>query len=694
MPNYTPSAFIPTAPRTGDADRGIVYRGKNVWIRGAGERFYAEVYQGSRNLNETIPTAALTGTVSINAGSKNLLGSGTNFLDQLHPGQFILAGGELLVIDEILSATTATVWRAATANVAAVAAHRLPVIFELDSKRGTLLRGNATYGEQGTIIALGDGTLRLNGQPLAGQSLDASRQAKIAVYNPTTGSYTVYTLGFSAPAGQTATNVAGGTRGMTAGRRSLRLCKGRKATNGFGNPGEPLKFTLAAGEKIKISGVTFDNAEGQDVFHIFSTAFENSTSINPDEGPWYRDRTITAADAPGGIYEFEYLNSELGTEKVTINNDAPYDAEFVHSLIGSPIFVSCQGKGHAGKPNGTSPGPFIQPAKPNNIEAAPRGHPNVVSTSPVEDILGALPVSARLFLMTRNRLNFASFTGNPAFPVTIRPFWKRGFANPFNLTVVDEYLYAATTQGFTRAAHEGDGNLGPDDFSEKVTEFVAGWNLGHTLSAHDPKNEAVVFFYSGAYKNAAGFWVTIALPFLWRQGFWNPPIVIESGQRDMIVSGVVTINGYLEFLAGGRKADGTIQVDTFRFDEGNQPGETAEVVSWQIAWQFSDDGDDRLAKIVKGLSLTAKTTNASFGIFGSRSGSLIDTDALEKGSNFALFSQPIPNSAEITVSEWKKFVVRELLLYTVAVEGVWNGAGVKDRVDEVNLYVEKGGLRK
>lgn len=683
-----------TKPRTGADDR-TVFRGANMWIRGSAPDFYAECYSGSENLNETIPTAALTGTISFTANSKNVAGAGTAFLTELHQGQFLLAATEMLVVDRILSDALFTVHRAPQATAAGQTCYRLPVLFEMDKKRGTLLRGNAQEYEQGSIIAVGDGALRINGAVLPGTSLAASRSPKIAVYNPLTGNYSVHTLGLNAPTGITATNVSGGSKGMTPGARGLRFSRGRKVTGkGYGNPSDNIKVTIAAGEKIEVVFPAMDAANGQDIWIVWGTLYESSTtSINPAEGPWYKIGTVEISQisggAAGGTYALEYLNSEVGrSDLLSFNNDAPTDAEFVQSLIGYPIYVSCQGQGTAAKPNGTSPGPFIVPAKPNNLEAAPLSYPNPVATSPPETILGAVAASGRLNLLTANRLCFAAFTGNPNFPVTIRPFWATGFANPFGLAFVNGMLYGATNSGFTRSVAEGDEGSEEHRFADDVEEISREWNPGHELVRHDPKNEAMCFFYSGAYKNAAGFWVTLVFPYMLRLGAWNPPIVLESDARDMIVSGAATVNGKLEFLAGGRTAAGGVQVDTFRFDTG-----AGEAINWYLAWNYSDDGLEQNAKVVKGYRVTGKTTSASLGIYGARSNSDIDALPLETGAG-AAGSVIVPNKTNVAINKLDKFIVRELLLYTARIGGTWSGSGKKDRVDEVILLVEQGGVRK
>jgi len=669
-----------------------------MWIRGNAPLFYAECYAGSLDLNENIPVKQISGKISFDEGDPVIEGNTTFFRDEIRQGQFIYAGSELLVVEEILDDLHFRVYRAPSASAANVYAYLMPVLQNLDARRATFIRGSLLNTEQGSIIGVGDGEVRINGLPLTGGSLTLKRKAQIALFDAVTETFTIYDLGFSKPTGITAAGVAGGTRGMTAGARSFRVAKARKQTGGFGNPSDPIAFNLTAGQKPEISFPAMDASEGQNAWSVFGTLFESSTSLSPVEGPWYEVALLTDSDVSpaGGNYDLEYLNSEISrSQLVSFDNTPPSDAEFVSALVGYPVYISCQGKGNSAKPDGTSPGPFIIPAKPNNIEAAPLKRPNPVAVSPLEDIIGFLPGVGRIFLMTKNHLNFASFTGNPQFPVTIRPYWERGFANPFSLIMVGKEIFGSTSGGLFRSASEADEAVTEYSFGADVEEFLRTYNSGHRLSGYDPKNEAVCVFYSGAYKNQSGYWTTVILPFLLKQNFWSTPIVLSSDTRDMIVSGCATVGNHLEFLCGGYSSETSqVEIRTYRFDE--RDGNSTEEVPWQLVWSFSDDGEEQRAKVIKGIRVTGKTTNASYGIFGSRSNTQIDVAAIETGNLASVTGLlPIPDTSNVTVGAWNNdLIVRELLLYAPGVEGKWNGEGMKDRIDEIVVEVSLGGFRK
>src|SRR6185369_15587765 len=112
--------------------------------------------------------------------------------------------------------------------------------------------------------------------------------------------------------------------------------------------------------------------------------------------PWYFLDQYTGSTA-GFTTSIEWLDAEVErNDLITFDNDAPPSANFVVMLNNVPVWISCQGL------NGSSPGPFIFPAKPGNIEAAPAVL--AFSSSPPEVILGVLSADGRAYLLTNNGL--------------------------------------------------------------------------------------------------------------------------------------------------------------------------------------------------------------------------------------------------------------------------------------------------
>jgi hypothetical protein len=692
-----------------------VFRGQNFFLKGRAPNLYFESYGGHKNLSEIIPTAILTGTISFSPSSRTISGTSTAFFDEAHIGQFIITLlGEIIVVEEVLTDTSLRAASYPLTTGTSVAGYRMPVLFDMDNKRGTLLSGNAIKFDKGTIIAVGSGTLRVNGSALAGTSLSATRTAKLALYNAATDNYSVFPLGFDGvPTGITATAVAGGTRGMVAGKYSLRIQKANSATGGYGNPSEKITVTIAAGERIRLTGFALtsdDIAMGWDSWRINGNRNGGSTALNDHSyanGAWYLVKTVypaTRTDMPADLllsdldadaaaddYNLEYLDAEIdGTLRIlTFDNDDPPDAEFVGTVAGYPVLISCQGKGTPDKPNGTSPGAFIVPTKPANIEAAPLG--GAVPLSPPETIIGMYMAAGRLYLLTVNSLPIAVFTADPTFPVATRPFWKSGFKNPYAICFVNGTLYGFTSSGATRSVEGGDEGSEQHTFAADMEEIMKNWDASRVFVVHDPANECVCFINSGAYKNSSGYWVSECYPYMLRQEAWNMPIIFSATTHDMVVTGAATVNGRMEFLAGGRKSGGTLEVNTYRFDDSFD----GEDVAGYVAFQYSDDGVEDRPKKVKGIRITGDLTGASFGIHGTLAGEVIDVPALEAGNSGSKSGAiALTDSTDVTLGEWIPLNVPNLNNYTIRIDSVWDGTGARNRIDSVEIAgLVQGGRR-
>lgn len=456
---YRPSNFVPTTSFTGEEDPRI-FRGENMWLRtGRFGSVYSEGYSGNLDLSETIPTKTLTGTIAWSSSTKVVTGTGTAFISELHLGSFILGDGgagqtELLVVDKIISDTSITITRLPTTTLSGKTGYVMPVIFPVGIDRGTAIRGNVVSFIRGHYLGVGDGTFRINGQTLT-NSLTLSKTPTFALYNSSTGQYTINTYGIDklttpvtiaavtrlAITGATAASpisitsaghglatgtkvtIAGiigvpeangtfiitntgvntftlnGTTGtgayvsggfvhpsiMRAGSYNVRVCRSNTSTLGFSQPTDVIDpVTLTVNQSIRI---TFNTAmvSDQDAYDIYATEFvDNSTATVEARymGPWYKVKTVTAADLIDGSHAtgretgtshvFSFADSEIsgaGATLLSFDNFTAKHAEFVALQNGFPIFFSCLGRGNTIDTDSTSPGPVAIPAKPSNPEA-------------------------------------------------------------------------------------------------------------------------------------------------------------------------------------------------------------------------------------------------------------------------------------------------------------------------------------
>lgn len=660
-------------------------------LRGTPPQMYFECYQGSENLNQPLPTSAITGTISFSPITTTILGSGTSFFDELHIGQMLLAETEVIVVKQITDDTHFTACRLPLSTENNVAALRCPIIFTLNFDIGSLLRGNAVEFDKGTILAVGDGELLVNGSALPGDSLTATRRAQVALYDASTQTYDVQPIGFDdVPTFPTITVVgSGGTKNMSLGYYSFRVAYGSSVTTGYGNPTDTILSGGTIGYQLTLASSVFEfdfSADSPptkaDSYVIYASAFQNSSAqsqINAIQGAWFEIRRVKFSELTANKIRVEYTDSELG-DAVSIDNDSPADAEFIATLTNYPILISTNGRGvgSGARQAETSPGAFISPIKTGNFD----GYPSdlKVPTEKGEIILGVKGVAGRLFLMCPNTLQATSATQLPTAPFTTRPFWMRGFTTCNNLAVIDDKLYGFTSGSMFRSIAEGDTGNESNDFASDVKSLLSTYNAGYEFTEHDPKNEYVCVIISAKELNSDGWWTSEILPFSLDQQVWVDPIVLSRPDRDMIVSGTASVNGFLYFVAGGRKADTSIVFDTWRFDTGNVV-EGDEEIDWSLTWTLADNGLENFAKVIRKLRVTGKFTNAVLRIYATKAGEEINIADIDAGTN-PLYEISLADSTAVTRYNIIKTQIKNLQMWTVQIAGTWDGIGNKDRFDE------------
>lgn len=561
--------YIPTAPRSGNLGDNTTLRLHNLIVRGRADGLrYWETWSGLNDIQQHIPMVALTGTLRLD--STNIVnGNETLFLSECHLGQRIClipadnSTSYLITPKRIIADDQMEVWQTHLVNVFDLVGWRMPRLFAINNQRGVCLTGNVLKLDKGSLLGVGSGTLYVDGQVLQGESMALDRHPSIALLDPATNNYDVFPLGMPTPTGITAAAVGGGSK-MQGGNYSFVVTPARKETVGYNNPSERVDVTISTNDQIAITFPAMDATSGQNAWIVWVTTFADTlgADLNYLNGPWHRLRLIDTSEvsAAGGTVNIEYYDAEVEfNEIVSFNNDPPTDAEFVESLNSYPIWISCQGQGWNLHPEATSPGPFIVPAKPNNIEAAPLEF--AFSSSPPETIIGSLAQEGRIYLETINKLQIAQATPDPNVPILIRPYWGMGFALPEQVIDFGAKLYGVPVSGPTRSALNGDESTIETDWAADVYEITKNWNPGQTMIAGDPTNNAVVLFHIADRRNSAGFWTTKWLMFGVSQNFWISAgeIGIDGddenhwNQRDNIVCGVATIANRLEILISGRE---------------------------------------------------------------------------------------------------------------------------------------------
>jgi len=552
--------YWPTVALTGD-ESNSAFRLNNLILRGLPPSQYWETFSGLGDLNEPLDMVALTGTLTLTVDSTTVTGVGTAFFSEVRLGQKITAIASddstswPLVARRVVSDTEIEVWRAPDSSASGVIGWRMSRMYAINAQRGSSSWGGVDPLDKGSFIGAGAGVFQLNGQPLSA-SWTLARHPSIALFDAATDTYTNFPLGMNTPAAPTLAAVGGGTKGMQAGSYSAVILPARSQTGGYNNPSPRADVTIATGDKVQFTLPAMDTANGQDAWWLAVTPYVAAIGANLGylQGPWFFWVMITTADvsAGGGTYTTEWLDAEIVVnEIVSFDNDAPTDAEGVVSLNNAPVYFSCQGQGASTNPTQTSPGPFIVPSKPNNIEAAPLEL--AFSSSPPETILWALSGQGRIYLPTINHLQIAQATPDDAVPILIRPFWHDGFAGPDQLVFVNGMIYGFPNGGPSRSVGDGDEIDAERAWAARVYAITQSWSPGHVVVGYDPYNNGIWFFYCGARRNSAGFWTTQGLLYGLPQQDWIGACEYSEDNQDQIVSGLATIGDRLELVVGGRR---------------------------------------------------------------------------------------------------------------------------------------------
>ncbi|HEX5085361.1 MAG TPA: hypothetical protein VFY40_25260, partial [Blastocatellia bacterium] len=362
---------------------------------------------------------------------------------------------------------------------------------------------------------------------------------------------------------------------------------------------------------------------------------------------------------------------------------------YIATLGGNPIFISCFGKTTV---PAQPPGPNLVPAKRNNIEGAMINLN--LRLDPPHTIIGYQVAQGRLFLMTPNSLQIATLSNLPYAPITTRPFWKRGFHNPYSLVFVNGRLYGWTHNGPTRSAFDGEPGSEEFEFGADVREITEGWDDGKVYVAHAPLDELVCYVHSADRLNADGWWTTLILPYSLPHEMWMPPIELSSPTADMVISGVATVKNRFYFIAGGRKTGSPTPVwQTYEFNSVDVT--TPNTVPYFAAWQYSDGGDEERAKRISAFRVTGRFQSGQFAIYGENENGEIENEPFENPAQSVSGNIAI-TSPNLKRGERQQINLRELNLWTARISGQWTGTAAtpRDRIDEVNVEASIRRMRR
>ncbi len=132
----------------------------------------------------------------------------------------------------------------------------------------------------------------------------------------------------------------------------------------------------------------------------------------------------------------------------------------------------------------------------------------------------------------------------------------------------------------------------------------------------------------------------------------------------------------------------TPRVETARFDAHGGGS------SWYLVPQLSDGGIELRDKTEKSFRVTGKMTDPQFSVYGYGAQVPIVVSDLEDGINSSTPKIPLPTTTEVEQYARTQVNVANAELYTWRLEGVWDGEGEVDRIDEIVVEISQQGIRR
>lgn len=677
MPTFQAQPYAPTQNLTGNQTPSL-FRGKNLVLRGVPGAFYYEAFPGLLSTGEMAATSVPAGTLTLTAGSKNVSGAGTSFLTDLAPGMALYTNDQYIWVDSVTSDTAFIAANAATANSTAACA-RLPVLFDVDRKRGTAISGNVLKFEKGTLLGVGRGEFRINGAAVPGNALTLGARPKIQLFNPATSLYgTPYTLGMTSPAAPAVVAGPAGSLNMPAGPYNLAIAPGRTATQGWNQLSPFAAITITANLTMRVSLPAMDTTNGQDSW-VFWGSLSGAIGTNTGARVLYKIKEVTATTLGGtgaATYDLEWTDAEVGRNEIaTFDNFPAPEAEWVTNLSNLPFYVSCFGDQSGTSQLGKRGGPRIVASKPSNVEAALLNIKN--TPSPPELILGALSAPARIFVNCASGIYSLQSSGREDAPLTMRRYLSAGCKGTYGMTLAQQFLYLFSEKSPVRTTAEAEEGVANFDFAADVLSDMEGWVPQKVYVVHNPAEESVIHIHSANHVNAGGFYVSVIEAFSLKYEKWLPPIHLESATDDRVVSGAAKVDNKVYLLVGGRLSA------NFTVYEYGVTGSGA-TVDWYAAWNFSDEGSESFEETVESYSLTGRfSQGAVLQIHGGLSESDIDLDAFAAGTGAISGSVTVHASTKVRRYQNQEINMPELSLWSPRLSGTWNGALPVDRIDEI-----------
>jgi hypothetical protein len=161
--------------------------------------------------------------------------------------------------------------------------------------------------------------------------------------------------------------------------------------------------------------------------------------------------------------------------------------------------------------------------------------------------------------------------------------------------------------------------------------------------------------------------------------------IIEAAAQ---ASGVQISQLTIELLRGPEVIPPTdTPVGTFTFDEGLGN-------DYFLLLQLSDIREERRDHCVKSFLTTGKRSNVKVKIYGKGPLEDINVDDMEEGVNSNTGPIIVNDCAQVQRSKRYQVNVPNSMVSTLRYEGMWNGTGERDRIDEIVIELAEQGIRR
>lgn len=116
-------------------------------------------------------------------------------------------------------------------------------------------------------------------------------------------------------------------------------------------------------------------------------------------------------------------------------------------------------------------------------------------------------------------------------------------------------------------------------------------------------------------------------------------------------------------------------------------------LDWFLALQLSDSGEELRDKVIKSLRATGKVTRAKMKVYGYGPKENIQVEDIEDGVGQKVLVS-LDDTTQVQQTKRLPVNVKNAMMHSLRIEGIWDGVGIPDRVDELVYEIARQGRRR